>query len=160
MEEQKNFKKIAARLDNSMPEGVTISNPMREKFAKAMQKKANISYDDAYNMTRVPLYFQDPLWESQESFIESYSLEEQNRRYRHWDKTHPIFSSCVDIHSTFPITDFELQVEDEEVKEYYNYLAHDRYDLINMSTFGLSAKANIVSEYFGFTKEKVLEKIR
>ena len=29
-----------------------------------------------------------------------------------------------------------------------------------MSTFGLSAKANIVSDYFGFTKEKVLEKIR
>lgn len=148
MEEQKNFKKIAARLDNSMPEGVTISNPMREKFAKAMQKKANISYDDAYNMTRVPLYFQDPLWDSQESFFDSYSLEEQNRRYRHWDKTHPIFSSCVDIHSTFPITDFELQVEDEEVKEYYNYLAHDRYDLINMSTFSLHDRTLLGESFF------------
>lgn len=148
MPKEEYYKKIAAKLDNALIDGIAIPSEQRVKYAQAFAKKANISYDDAYNMTRVPLYFQDPLWDSQESFFDSYSLEEQNRRYRHWDKTHPIFSSCVDIHSTFPITDFELQAEDDEVKEYYNYLAHDRYDLVNMSTFALHDRTLLGESFF------------
>lgn len=52
-----------------------------------------------------------------------------------------------------------VAIEASDATHFYKYLNQDDM-LINMSTFGLSAKANIVSEYFGFTKEKVLEKIR
>ena len=52
-----------------------------------------------------------------------------------------------------------VAIEASDATHFYKYLNQDDL-LINMSTFGLSAKANIVSEYFGFTKEKVLEKIR
>ena len=52
-----------------------------------------------------------------------------------------------------------VAIEASDATHFYKYLNEDDM-LINMSTFGLSAKASVVSDYFGFTKEKVLEKIR
>lgn len=143
------FKSINAKLDNVIPEGVRSENSLRDKYAKAMQKKASsLSYDAAYEMARTPLNYQDPLWDAQQIFFDSYNLEEANRRYRHWYKTHPIFGSCIDIHSTFPISDFELQAEDEEIKEYYNFLSRDRYNLLSMSEYNLRDKTLLGESFF------------
>lgn len=142
MEENKDYRKVYSKLDNSFPETVKIEDPIRKLQNEMMKKKAseNISYQDAYNISRVPLNWQDPLFDAERLMFPEYDLVEANRRYRNFYKFNPILSSCVDIHATFPISDFELMVDDEEIKEYYNYIK-DKLQLLKMSEHNLRDKA-------------------
>lgn len=158
MNKKKNFKEISAKLDSIIPSGVRVENKNREKFANAMTKKAGLSYDTAYEMSRVPLNYQDPLYDSILVQFQGYSLEEKNRRFRHYYKYNPILSNCVDIHSTFPLSDFELQAEDEEIKNYYNFLSRDKYNLLAMAEYILRDKTLLGEAfYIGNWDEENLE---
>lgn len=149
MSKKEYFKNIAAKLNDAIPEGVQIENPLREKYAKAMQKKASgLTYEAAYEMSRTPLNYQDPLYDSQLVMFPEYNLEEANKRYRHFYKFNPILGSCVDIHATFPLSDFELQAEDDEIKEYYNFLSRDKYNILAMSEYALRDKALLGEAFF------------
>lgn len=123
-------KTAAQRLDSFYGDTVQIET----QISKAFKKKAgDLSYDAAYDASRVPLNYQDPLYDAYLIMFPEYNLVEANKRYRHYYKFQPILGNCVDIHATFPFTDFELMVDNEEIKEYYTYLANDRYDLTNMN---------------------------
>ena len=125
------FNKVAAqRLDSFYGDTVNIPTKIGEAFKK---KAGDLSYDAAYDASRVPLNYQDPLYDAYLIMFPEYNLVEANKRYRHYYKFQPILGNCVDIHATFPFTDFELMVDNEEIKEYYTYLANDRYDLTNMN---------------------------
>ena len=122
-------KTAAQRLDSFYGDTVQLET----QISKAFKKKAgDLSYDAAYDASRVPLNYQDPLYDAYLIMFPEYNLVEANKRYRHYYKFHPILGNCVDIHATFPFTDFELMVDNEEIKEYYTYLA-DKYDLTNMN---------------------------
>ena len=49
-------------------------------------------------------------------------------------------------------------LEMSEAAHYYKYI-NGKGELFNITTFGESGKANDVIEYFGFTKEKISEKM-
>lgn len=119
-------KKMAA----IMPELVELSR--KEQFSK----KANLSTDAAAQYNRTPLYWQDPLYDSQLVMFPEYNLPEANKRYRHYYKFNPILSSCVDAHATFPLSDFEIMCDNDEVREYYQFTA-DRLNLLNIAECSL-----------------------
>lgn len=117
------LKQIRAALNSTMPEGVQVENKNREKLAEAFHKKANLTYDVAYQMSRTPLFWQDPLYDSSLQMFPLDDLEERNKRLRHFYKFNPILGNVVDAHSTFPLSDFEIMVDNQEVKDYYTYIS-------------------------------------
>ena len=58
-----------------------------------------------------------------------------------------------------PVGIKRIAIEASDATHFYKYLNEDDI-LININTFGESASANKVMDYFGFTKDKVLEKIK
>lgn len=105
--------------------------PILAKCVNGFKKKADLAVDAAMDSSRVPLYWQDPLYDSQLIMFPEYNLPEANKRYRHYYKFNPILSSCVDAHATFPLSDFQVLCENEEVREYYQFTA-DRLQLLNI----------------------------
>lgn len=110
------------KMDSFMPQVVKV---------EGFHKKADLSTDMAMEGNRVPLYWQDPLYDSQLIMFPEYNLPEANKRYRHYYKFNPILSSCVDAHATFPLSDFQVLCENEEIREYYQFTA-DRLKLLNI----------------------------
>ena len=100
-------KKVKAAEVKKMNEFV----PILAKTEGAFKKKADLSVDMAMEGNRVPLYWQDPLYDSQLIMFPEYNLPEANKRYRHYYKFNPILSSCVDAHATFPLSDFQILCE-------------------------------------------------
>lgn len=124
-------KKITAselkKMDNFQPELIETGN---------FKKKANLAVDTSMQYGRVPLFWQDPLYDSQLVMFPEYNLPEANKRYRHYYKFNPILSSCVDAHATFPLSDFQIMCPNEEVREYYQFTA-DRLDLLSLAECSL-----------------------
>lgn len=119
-------KKVSAadlkKLNSFMPEAVKTGFSKRADLAEMAAEQGN----------RAPLYWQDPLYDSQLIMFPEYNLPEANKRYRHYYKFNPILSSCVDAHATFPLSDFQIMCENEEVREYYQFTA-DRLQLLNIA---------------------------
>lgn len=136
------IKKTASEILDNFTGGIVNISRGRKKKAAMNKKAGDMSYDAAYDASRVPLNFQESLYDAYLVMFPEYNLVEANKRYRHYYKFHPILGNCVDIHSTFPFTDFEIMVDNEEIKEYYTYLANDKYDLPNMNT--LSARDEVL----------------
>lgn len=124
-------KKVTAaelkKMDNFQPE--LIETPI-------LKKKANLATDTSMQYGRVPLFWQDPLYDSQLVMFPEYNLSEANKRYRHYYKFNPILSSCVDVHAQFPLSDFQIMCPNEEVREYYQFTA-DRLELLNLAECSL-----------------------
>ena len=91
---------------------------------EGFHKKADLADMAAEQGNKVPLYWQDPLYDSQLIMFPEYDLPEANKRYRHYYKFNPILSSCVDAHATFPLSDFQILCENEELsfQFYLSYL--------------------------------------
>ena len=113
---------------------------------EGFHKKADLADMAAEQGNRVPLYWQDPLYDSQLIMFPEYDLPEANKRYRHYYKFNPILSSCVDAHATFPLSDFQILCENEEVREYYQFTA-DRLKLLNIGENALRDIA-LLNPYF------------
>lgn len=118
----------------------TFNESVREERMKkeaSFKKKAtlgvNIPFGDMMgsSTSRVPLYFQDPTQDAFFRLLPKKDPKLMYRLYRHYRDNHPIVGSCVDIHSSFPLSDFELTVDEPEVKEYYNYVS-DNLGLLNI----------------------------
>ena len=115
----------AKRLDTMKPLLAETSLP-------GFSKKATLADDASASYNRTPLYWQDPLYDSQLIMFPEYNLPEANKRYRHYYKFSPVLSSCVDAHATFPLSDFQIMCPNEEVREYYQFTA-DRLKLLNIA---------------------------
>jgi len=88
---------------------------------------------------RTPLLYVDPLWDTVLLLFPEDNLKEVNKRLRHYYKFQPYVGSVIDIHSTFPLSDFELQVEDPSVKTYFNYVK-EKLDMLQMAQWMLRDK--------------------
>lgn len=125
-----NFEKLNKDFNESM-----VSERMK-KIA-SLKKKAtlgvNIPFGDMMGSStpRVPLYFQDPTQDAFYRLLPKQNPKLMYKIYRHYRDNHPIVGSCVDIHSSFPLSDFELTVDEPEIKEYYNYVS-DNLGLLNI----------------------------
>jgi len=109
-----------------MPDGVSFGNRGFNKQANTQTFMTNV--DD---VSRTPLLYVDPLWDSILLMFPEDNLKEVNKRLRHYYKYQPVFGNCVDVHSTFPMSDFEIMVDEDSLKEYYTFLK-DKYSLVKM----------------------------
>jgi len=88
---------------------------------------------------RTPLLYVDPLWDTVLLLFPEDNLKEVNKRLRHYYKFQPYVGSIIDIHSTFPLSDFELHVDEPSVKSKFNYIK-EKLDLLQMAVWMLRDK--------------------
>lgn len=57
---------------------------------------------------------------------------ERNEWCRHFYRTEPIIATSLDLHTEFPISDFNHVCSDNGVKQFFDHMAFDRLDMINL----------------------------
>lgn len=57
---------------------------------------------------------------------------ERNEWCRHFYRTEPIIATALDLHTEYPISEFNNVVSDTGIKEFFDYMAFDRLDLVNL----------------------------
>lgn len=57
---------------------------------------------------------------------------ERNEWCRHFYRTEPIIATSLDLHTEFPISDFDNVCGDTYIKKFFDYMAFDKLDIINL----------------------------
>jgi hypothetical protein len=108
-------------------------------FKRTAEFQQLFQSSSASDTVRTPLLYVDPLWDTVLLLFPEDNLKEVNKRLRHYYKFQPYVGSVIDIHSTFPLSDFELHVDDAGVKSYFNY-TKEKLDLLQMAVWMLRDK--------------------
>ena len=61
---------------------------------------------------------------------------ERNEWCRHFYRTEPLVATAIDIHTEYPVSNFNNDCPDVEIKKFFDYLAFDKLDIINL-LFGI-----------------------
>jgi len=84
--------------------------------------------------SRIPLLYQDPLFDQILIIFPQDNLRELNRRLRHYYKYNPYIRSIIDFHTETPLSDFYLNCPQmKEAEEYYNSFK-ERKNLLDILT--------------------------
>lgn len=69
---------------------------------------------------RGPTMYVDPMFDPILFLFPKDRIDEINKRLRHYYETNPVVGSAIDLHSSFPISDFYLECENRDTQEYWN----------------------------------------
>lgn len=117
---------------NKNPTGVTLGKTAiieKNTLPKKIQKKmANASGVDV-KMGNPSFYH--PLFQTTNMMLPR-DRRERNEWCRHFYRTEPIVATSLDLHTEFPISNFNHVCSDPAIKEFFDYLSFDRLDIINL----------------------------
>lgn len=94
------------------------------------RKMANASVGMG-NVTMGSPSFYHPLFQNMNIMLPR-DRRERNEWCRHFYRTEPIIATSLDLHTEFPISDFNNVVSDTGIKEFFDYMAFERLDLVNL----------------------------
>ena len=57
---------------------------------------------------------------------------ERNEWCRHFYRTEPIIATAIDLHTEYPVSEFNNDCPDISIKKFFDYLAFDKLDIINL----------------------------
>ena len=89
----------------------------------AFERTANQAMNYGGNfgqVSRVPLMYVDPLFDPILMLFPVGDRRALNERLRHYYNHHPIVGNLIDLHSEFPLSDFNLETGDPAITRYYN----------------------------------------
>lgn len=75
--------------------------------------------------------FYHPLFQSTNMMLPR-DRRERNEWCRHFYRTEPIVATSLDLHTEFPISDFNHVCPDKSIKEFFDYMSFDRLDIIQL----------------------------
>ena len=134
-EENKNE---SQRLDETLPTGfkasLGVSPEMQAARGAAMDAQASAGFirkaDSMGNpfgqngtgggVTRGPLMYVDPMFDPILFLFPKDRIDEINKRLRHYYETDPIVGGAIDMHTSFPLSDFFLECENKENEKFWN----------------------------------------
>jgi hypothetical protein len=108
-------------------DAVALAKIKRE--AALQRSGADMSF--GADVSRVPLMYIDPMFDPILLMFPKENVRELNRRLRHYYSFHPIIKSCIDLHSSYALSDFELRCDDKAIERYYNELK-EKIDLLRL----------------------------
>lgn len=127
-------------------------NKINAKKSKAIKRSAGKPggfSKKAYSLSTGTPELRDPIF-NPESFYLAKDLQASNRWIRYYDTYHPILPNSLDIHATFPISDFSFKgVEDPFVLDFYNYVKEDVLHLLDWVILA-SREYEVLGEAFSF----------
>lgn len=118
--------KTAAIAKNGMFNTIIDSNSLPQKTQRNMKRTA-ASLDVKFG---APNFFH-PLFQALSMFLPR-DRRERNEWARHYYRTEPVVATALDIHTEFPISSFSNVCSEPKVKEFFDYLAFDKLDIINL----------------------------
>lgn len=75
--------------------------------------------------------FYHPLFQSTNMMLPR-DRRERNEWCRHFYRTEPIIATSLDLHTEFPISDFNNVCADPYIKKFFDYMAFDKIDIIGL----------------------------
>lgn len=83
------------------------------------------------NISMSPPTFYHPLFQSTNMMLPR-DRRERNEWCRHFYRTEPIIATALDLHTEFPISDFSNVCSDPYIKKFFDYMAFEKLDIINL----------------------------
>jgi hypothetical protein len=98
---------------------------------KVQKKMTKMASGSGANISMGNPTFYHPLFQTTNMMLPR-DRRERNEWCRHFYRTEPIIATSLDLHTEFPISDFNNVCSDSEVKKFFDYMAFDKLDMINL----------------------------
>ena len=125
---KKKRKKIGSLAGNSIVDGSDLPKNVRARMKKTARRtvRANSAQVTFGNPT-----FYQPLFQTTNMLLPR-DRRERNEWCRHFYRTEPIVATALDLHTEFPISDLNNVCSDQYIKKFFDYLAFEKLDLVNL----------------------------
>ena len=99
----------------------TLPKNVQRKMANAVGTNVKIGNPTFYH----------PLFQTTNMMLPR-DRRERNEWCRHFYRTEPIVATSLDLHTEFPISDFSHVCSDASIKQFFDYMAFEKLDIINL----------------------------
>jgi len=128
-EEFRRIKSGAVVNRNNGGYGIRSAIIEKNELPKRIQRKMASASGGDVRMGNPTFYH--PLFQSTNMMLPR-DRRERNEWCRHFYRTEPIIATSLDLHTEFPISDFNNVCSDSEVKKFFDYMAFDKVNIINL----------------------------
>lgn len=128
-EEFRRIKNSAVVNRNNGGYGIRSAIIEKNELPKKIQRKMASAVGGDVRMGNPTFYH--PLFQSTNMMLPR-DRRERNEWCRHFYRTEPIIATSLDLHTEFPISDFNNVCSDTEVKRFFDYMAFDKINIINL----------------------------
>ena len=105
-----------------MKSAIVDKSSLPNNIQKKMVKAANANVSMAAPM------FYHPLFETTNMLLPR-DRRERNEWCRHFYRTEPIIATAIDMHTEFPISDFNISCKEESIEKFFNYMLFDKLNI-------------------------------
>ena len=127
--------KTAATTIKRNPTGVTMGRTAiieKDSLPKTTQKKMKrMANAQGFDVRMANGSFYHPLFQTTNMMLPR-DRRERNEWCRHFYRTEPIVATALDMHTEFPISDFNHLCPDKSVKDFFDYMSFDRLNMVNL----------------------------
>lgn len=111
------------------PTGVTMGKTAiieKDSLPKKIQRK--MASGVGLNTKMMGPSFYHPLFQSTNMMLPR-DRRERNEWCRHFYRTEPIIATALDMHTEYPISNFNLMCPDEQIKDFFEYMVFDKINI-------------------------------
>lgn len=101
----------------------------KNSLPKRVQRKMTGAANGNIRMGNPTFYH--PLFENTNMMLPR-DRRERNEWCRHFYRTEPIIATSLDLHTEFPISDFNNVCSDDYIKRFFDYMAFDKINIIDL----------------------------
>ena len=120
---------------NRNPTGVTLGRTAiveKSTLSKTTQKKMKrMANAQGFDVKMANGSFYHPLFQTTNMMLPR-DRRERNEWCRHFYRTEPIVATALDMHTEFPISDFNHICPDKSIKDFFDFMSFDRLNIINL----------------------------
>ena len=129
---KKNHKTVQAGYNGNLAMNSIVNKSDLPKNVQRRMKKGSRTVRAASGVVRMgnPTFYQ-PLFQTTNMLLPR-DRRERNEWCRHFYRTEPIIATALDLHTEFPISDLSNVCSDPYIKRFFDYMAFDKLDLINL----------------------------
>lgn len=112
-------------------------NPHARSFLKSnIIDKSSLPVNIQHKMTKAasanikmadPMFYH-PLFETVNMMLPR-DRRERNEWCRHFYRVEPIIATAIDMHTEFPISDFNITCKDDKIADFFNYMLFDKINI-------------------------------
>lgn len=118
-----------------MKSALVEKSELPKHIQRKMMRTASTNYfNSGLNTLNVKLSnptFYHPLFQPVNMLLPR-DRRERNEWCRHFYRTEPIIATAIDLHTEYPISNINNDCPDTEIKKFFDYLAFDKLDIINL----------------------------
>ncbi len=128
---RKNHKTVTAGYDGNLAKNSIVNkSDLPKRIQSKMKRGKTVHASSGVVRMGNPTFYQ-PLFQTTNMLLPR-DRRERNEWCRHFYRTEPIIATALDLHTEFPISDLSNVCSDPYIKRFFDYMAFDKLDLINL----------------------------